>query len=147
MRNVLEGSNMVRGRKNRTNIRKQVVRKPATLAQTIRRLILLTGGSGVLSTTAPGALDTGFAAGGVVGFTGGGGAGEPFGAGGAALSGHKSRLAVLSTMRTSGDLISGSTSTYDRWVHFHYAVEGELYNSPHSRDRSLRSGSNYFPKH
>ena len=106
MRNVLEGSKIARGRKNRTNIRKQVVRKPATLAHTIRRLILLTGGSGVLSTTAPGALVTGFAAGGVVGFTGGGGAGEPCGAGGAELSGHKSRLAVLSTMRTSGDLIS-----------------------------------------
>ena len=104
MRNVLEGSKIARGRKNRTNIRKQVVRKPATLAQTIRRLILLTGGSGVLSTTAPGALVAGFAVGGAaVGFTGGGGAGEPFGAGGVALSGHKSRLAVLSTMRTSGD--------------------------------------------
>lgn len=55
---------MERGRKNRRNIRKQVVRKPTTLAQTIRRRILLTGGSGVLSTTAPAGLDTVFAAGG-----------------------------------------------------------------------------------
>ena len=44
---------MERGRKNRRNIRKQVVRNPAMLAQTILRRILLTGGSGVLSTTFP----------------------------------------------------------------------------------------------
>ena len=44
-----------RGRKNRRNIRKHVVRNPATLAHTIQRRILLTGGSGVLSTTFPGA--------------------------------------------------------------------------------------------
>src|ERR1051325_9517180 len=49
---------MDRGRKNRKNMRKQVVRKPAILAQTMRRRILLTGESGALSTTAP----TGFAA-------------------------------------------------------------------------------------
>ena len=52
MRNVLEGSKIARGRKNLRNIKKQVVRNPATLAQTIRRLILLTVG-GALSTTAP----------------------------------------------------------------------------------------------
>lgn len=52
MRNVLEGSKIVRGRKNLKNIKKQVVRNPTTLAQTMRRLILLT--VGVLSTTAPG---------------------------------------------------------------------------------------------
>ncbi len=49
----LGGSRIERGRKNRRNIRKQVVRKPTMLAQTILRRILLTGGSGVLSTTAP----------------------------------------------------------------------------------------------
>ena len=64
MRKVLDGSNIARGRKNRTNIRKQVVRKPAILAQTMRRLILLTVGSGGLSTTAPGALAAGLADGG-----------------------------------------------------------------------------------
>src|SRR5207248_2814833 len=53
MRNMVEGSKMLRGRKKRTNIRKHVVRKPATAAQTIRRRILLTGGSGALSSVAP----------------------------------------------------------------------------------------------
>ena len=43
---------MDRGRKNRTNIKKHVVRNAATDAHTMRRRILLTGGSGVLSTTA-----------------------------------------------------------------------------------------------
>ena len=53
MRNTLGGSRIERGRKNLRNIKKQVVRKPAMLAQTILRLILLTGGSGVLSTMFP----------------------------------------------------------------------------------------------
>lgn len=77
MRKVLEGSKIVRGKKNRKNIRKQVVRNPTTEAQTIRRLILLTGGSGALSTTAPAALGAGFTAGGAAfaGAAGGGGAG------------------------------------------------------------------------
>src|SRR6185295_1419883 len=77
MRNTLDGSRIERGRKNRRNIRKHVVRNPATLAQTIRRRILLTGGSGVLSTTAPGAFggvllaaSAGFAAAGVPGADG-----------------------------------------------------------------------------
>lgn len=48
---MLEGSNIARGRKNRKNIRKQVVKNPATVAHTMRRRILLTVGSGVLSTT------------------------------------------------------------------------------------------------
>jgi hypothetical protein len=43
---------MDRGRKKRTNIRKHVVKNAATDAHTMRRRILLTGGSGVLSTTA-----------------------------------------------------------------------------------------------
>lgn len=42
---------MERGRKNRRNIRKQAVRNAVMLVQTIRRRILFTGGSGVLSTT------------------------------------------------------------------------------------------------
>src|SRR5215212_2081577 len=53
MRKRVAGSKMLRGKKKRTNIRKQVVRKPATAAQTMRRRILLTGGSGLLSRTAP----------------------------------------------------------------------------------------------
>src|SRR3954467_1502416 len=53
MRNLVAGSKMLRGRKKRTNIRKLVAKKPATLAQTIRRRILLTGGSGAVSRTAP----------------------------------------------------------------------------------------------
>jgi hypothetical protein len=36
---------MERGRKNRTNMRKNVISEPATVAQTIRRRILFTGGS------------------------------------------------------------------------------------------------------
>ena len=52
---MLDGSKIARGKKNRRNIRKHVIRNPATLAQTILRLILLTGGSGVLSRTVPGA--------------------------------------------------------------------------------------------
>jgi|SRR5687767_7451749 len=51
MRNTFGGSRIERGKKNRKNIRKDVNRKPAMLAQTILRRILLTGGSGVLSTT------------------------------------------------------------------------------------------------
>lgn len=120
------------------------------LVQTMYRLILLTDGSGVASTTAPGAFGTGFADGGTVaGFScddGADGRTSVESAGGVAL-GHNSRLTVLSTMRTSGDRNLGSESIYVRWVHFYCKAEGELYNSPHSRDRSLRSGSNYVPKH
>ena len=68
-----------RGRKNRRNIRKQVAKNPTTEAQTILRRILLTGGSGALSTTAPAALGIGFAAGGgaFAGAEGGGGVAAP----------------------------------------------------------------------
>ena len=51
--NTLDGSVIDRGRKNLRNMKKQVVRNPAMLAQTILRRILLTGGSVVLSTTGP----------------------------------------------------------------------------------------------
>jgi hypothetical protein len=77
MRKVLEGSKIVLGKKNRRNIKKQVVKNPTTEAHTIRRRILLTGGSGALSTTAPGAgLGAGFTAdgGAFAGAEGGGGA-------------------------------------------------------------------------
>src|ERR1700675_1004668 len=63
---------MERGKKNRTNIKKHVVRNPAMLAQTMRRRILFTGGSGTDSTTTDGALPAGFAG--------------AFGAGGAATA-------------------------------------------------------------
>ena len=49
---MLEGSRIERGRKNRTNIRKKVRSEPATVPQTIRRRILLTGGSELATTTA-----------------------------------------------------------------------------------------------
>jgi hypothetical protein len=42
-------------------MRKQVVKKPATLYQTIRRRVLLTGGSGTDSTTTAGVFAGGFA--------------------------------------------------------------------------------------
>ena len=76
---TLDGSVIDRGRKNLRNIRKQVVRKPATLAQTILRRILFTGGSPALSTTGPlevaGAAATGAAGFGAAGRAGGGAAG------------------------------------------------------------------------
>jgi hypothetical protein len=53
---------MERGRKKRTNIRKKVVRAPAIDAQTIRRRILLTGGSADVSRTAAAAGFAGAAA-------------------------------------------------------------------------------------
>ena len=67
---------MARGKKNRRNIRKHVAKNPTTEAHTMRRLILLTGGSGELSTTAPAAgLGEGFAGDGdFVGAEGGGSA-------------------------------------------------------------------------
>jgi hypothetical protein len=80
---------MERGRKNRTNIRKQVVRNPAMLNQTIRRRVLFTGGSGTDSTTTDGAFATVFA-----GAFGAGGAEAV--AGGAATA-ELSSLKLLST--------------------------------------------------
>jgi hypothetical protein len=71
---VLEGSKIARGRKKRTNIKKQVVRKPVTLNQTIWRRFLLIGGSGRDSTTTAalaGALAGAFGAGGLAAFAGG----------------------------------------------------------------------------
>ena len=50
-----DGSRIERGRKNRTNIRKNVVSAPATVAHTMRRRILFTGGSELVSTAAVGA--------------------------------------------------------------------------------------------
>jgi hypothetical protein len=58
---VLAGSKIVRGRKNRTNIRKQVVKNAKTLYHTIRRRVLKTLGSGADSTTPAGAFGAGFA--------------------------------------------------------------------------------------
>src|SRR5437870_6246532 len=83
---------MARGRKKRTNIRKQVVRNPATLAQTIRRRVLFTAGSGVDSTTTDGGLPAGFVAVfGPVGASLAGGAGTP----------ERSWFTLLSTSRPS----------------------------------------------
>lgn len=74
MRKLLAGSKIARGKKNLRNIRKQVVKNPTTAAQTMRRRILLTGGSGALSTTAP-AFGAGFTDGGTT-FDGAEGGGE-----------------------------------------------------------------------
>jgi hypothetical protein len=60
---TLEGSKIVRGRKNRRNMKKFVARKPVTLTHTMRRRSLFTGGSGALSTNGPpagGLAATGF---------------------------------------------------------------------------------------
>src|SRR5207253_632214 len=88
---VLEGSKIARGRKNLTNIRKQVVRKPAMLYQTIRRRVLFTGGSGVDSTTTAG----GFAGAGFAGTFAAGGTAGP--AGDSATATDVSLLGPLST--------------------------------------------------
>ena len=56
---------MERGRKNRTNIRKKTIKEPATVDQTMRRRILFTTESDVVSTTVGGAA--GFAAAAVLG--------------------------------------------------------------------------------
>src|ERR1700682_1812129 len=64
-------------------MRKHVVRKPTMLAQTMRRRSWLTGGSGVLSTTAP----TGFAALAVTARAGGAAEGGGPGAAGPAPAG------------------------------------------------------------
>src|SRR5205085_9447262 len=57
MRKVLDGSKMARAMKKRMNERKQTARKPAIAAQVMRRRILLIGGSGGASTSAPAAFD------------------------------------------------------------------------------------------
>src|SRR6185437_2062871 len=84
---------MDRGRKKRTNIRKQVVKNPAMLHQTMRRRVLFTGGSGTDSTTTAGlaaAFGTGVAA-----PRAGGGIGGP--AGFSVLATDVSVLGLLST--------------------------------------------------
>jgi hypothetical protein len=86
---VLDGSVIERGKKNRMNIRKQVVRNPAMLNQMIRRRFLLTGGSGIDSTTTAGGFPAGLAS----GFDAGGAAA----AGGAAMA-ELSFFKLLSTL-------------------------------------------------
>jgi hypothetical protein len=67
------------------NIRKQVVRNPATLSQTIRRRFLLTGGSGTDSTMTAGGFPAGLA--------------TAFGAGGAEAVAGGAATAELSSFR------------------------------------------------
>src|ERR1700730_15877213 len=76
---------MERGRKNRMNIRKQVVKNPAMLSQTIRRRFLFTGGSGTDSTMTAGGFPAGLAA--------------AFGAGGAAALAGGAAMAELSSFK------------------------------------------------
>ena len=63
MVNVLDGSRIDLGRKKRRNMKKHVARNAVMLVQTMRRRILLTAGSGLLSTTGPDGLATGGGAG------------------------------------------------------------------------------------
>ena len=71
---MLDGSRIERGRKNLRNIKKEVVKKIVTLDQTMRLRILFTGGSGLLSTSAGGALGAAAGAGGFAGVAARGGA-------------------------------------------------------------------------
>src|SRR5258706_3038873 len=72
---------MERGRKNRMNIRKQVVRNAETLSQMMRRRFLFTGGSGTDSTITAGGFPAGrataFGAGGAAAVAGGAALAEP----------------------------------------------------------------------
>src|SRR5918997_6350695 len=54
MRKTLDGSMMARGRKKRIVAIPMAAKKPTTLAHTMRRRILLTGGSDCASTTVVG---------------------------------------------------------------------------------------------
>src|SRR6266850_7252631 len=76
---------MERGRKNRMNIKKQVVRKAVTLSQIMRRRFLFTGASGIDSTTTAGGFPAGLAA--------------AFGAGGAAVVAGGTATAELSSFK------------------------------------------------
>lgn len=111
------------------------------LAQTIRRRILLTGGSGVLSTTAP----TGFAAPAVTARAGGAAAGGGPGAAGPAPAGAWA-VGVLGTslpadcgslpLSTTVDLRQlSSEDTLPR------ESQSEIYNSPPCRDHPLRTNT------
>src|SRR5215212_9444512 len=55
MRKMLDGSKMARGRKKRRMLRPMTPVKEATTPQTMRRRNLLTGGSGAVCTSGPGA--------------------------------------------------------------------------------------------
>jgi hypothetical protein len=144
MRKVLEGSRIDRGKKNRRNMKKLVARNPATLAQTIRRLILLTGAE--LSTTAPG-CGTGRAA----------AAGTAvFGAGGAAAGGVPAGVSITDPpivscvleLSTNANLHQLRSAT---WVGSKVLnedtrllpMQSESYNFPQGRELSLLSGSNF----
>src|ERR1041384_8209688 len=109
---------MARGKKKRTNIKKKVVRNPATLAQTIRRRVLLTTGSGEDSTTTDGALLAGFAGGLGAGF------GSPL-AGGAAIA----ELCSFTLLSTSGPRFGDRDHIGDR-SHFNAAGLRANYNYP-----------------
>lgn len=93
MRKVLDGSRMDRGRKKRRNIKKYATKLAAIADQTMRRRILLTGGSGALSTSEPTGLATTRAAGAATAVFGGAG----FAAGGvpAGVSTSGEALATL----------------------------------------------------
>ena len=139
---------MERGKKNRRNMRKQVVKKPAMLAQTMRRRILFTGGSVLVSTIGAEPFPLGRAA---AAGTDGGGTRE---AGGVAVptgtlgsSADISRLTSLSNCKTSVQKELAMRSKLSQatvaFAHVHGEAECELYNSPRCRDCSLRSSASY----
>jgi len=123
---------MERGRKNRTNIKKSVIRNVATEDHTIQRRILLTFGSGVLSTSAGDDWTTGVADGVVCA-----GVDE-------ALAPRRSLSAWLSKSKPPS--VENDVRYFRRYTSTSIA-ECKLYSSPNNRDYSLRSKANYLLKH
>lgn len=150
MRKVLDGSRIDRGRKKRRNIKKQVVRNPATLAQTMRRRILLTG-AGELSTTGPDGGVTGRAAAAgtaVLGGCGGAAGGVPAGVSIVWLV-PPVPCSWMFGLSTNAKPPSLRKRNQGRQLKLPAAgtrlllKQSKLYNSPQCRELSLRSGSNY----
>ncbi len=106
------------------NIRKHVVRNPATLNQMIRRRFLLTGGSGIDSTTTAGGFPAGFAA--------------ALGAGGAAAAAGGAAMVKLSSFRLlSTPKTLRLTKRFPGWRRAHTSTPGELENYTVPRDTGI----------
>lgn len=133
MRKTLDGSRIERGRKNRKNMRKQVIRKAAMLAQTMRRRTLLTGGSGGLSTMGPLGFGPGFVVEGGLDSAEAGGATPALPAEGGALlcSADLSGLTWLSTCKPPAKGICNAG-----WAALAYFTSG-LHTSANSRERII----------
>src|SRR6266404_2550004 len=118
---------MERGRKNRMNIKKQVVRNAVTLSQMIRRRFLFTGGSGTDSTTTAGGLPAGLA--------------TAFGAGGAAAAAGGAAMAEFSSFKllsTPKNLHLAHRFSGEPCVHTStQGIALKIYSSPRHRDCRL----------